>query len=304
MPTPAPAPAATPPASPPTPNLDSSIAGGGNQDTPPAGGFDWNSPLPSTLPDAISSLKGKTFQDLVASYTSLRTTLNDKGTRASQLEQELATSRQAAQEWQQKAEAASNPEAAERLRAQAQVQLQQFYAARDQYVDTGEVDEAFINKIGEVGVRVDRDTILRFLEFSRFEFNNAIQNLTKHAGGQMSEEQVAGAMQWLKSGKSPFSPAARQGFDELYRAGNYSWFDTVAQEYVKVFGNGSFKAGSSGKMIRGKPIQTPETGVFKDSGDFQNQLMAIRRDKTLTLGQKKAKERELIAARRAQHGDE
>ena len=57
-------------------------------------------------------------------------------------------------------------------------------------------------------------------------------------------------------------------------------------------------------MVRGIPIVTPATRHFKDTRDFQDQLIAVRADRTKTTRERKAAEAKLIARRRHQLGED
>lgn len=55
--------------------------------------------------------------------------------------------------------------------------------------------------------------------------------------------------------------------------------------------------------VRGRPIATPVPRPFKNTRDFQEQLIEIRADKSITQRQRNAEEAKLIARRRQQLGD-
>ena len=57
------------------------------------------------------------------------------------------------------------------------------------------------------------------------------------------------------------------------------------------------------KMVSGRPIVTPATRGFRGTADFQEQLIAVRSDKSKTARQQKDAEAALIARRRRQLGE-
>ncbi len=54
--------------------------------------------------------------------------------------------------------------------------------------------------------------------------------------------------------------------------------------------------------VRGRPIATPVGRPFKNTRDFQEQLIALRADKSKTQRMRNAEEAKLIARRRQQLG--
>ena len=59
----------------------------------------------------------------------------------------------------------------------------------------------------------------------------------------------------------------------------------------------------SSRKVRGRPIQTPENTGFANTRAFQEQLIAVRADKSTTPRQRRVAEDKLIARRRRQLGE-
>ena len=57
------------------------------------------------------------------------------------------------------------------------------------------------------------------------------------------------------------------------------------------------------RKVRGIPVQTPETKGFANTRAFQEQLIAVRADKSTTPRQRRVAEDKLIARRRRQLGE-
>ena len=57
-------------------------------------------------------------------------------------------------------------------------------------------------------------------------------------------------------------------------------------------------------MIKGKPFTTVVLRPFKGTADFQEQLIANRRDKSIPKREQTAREARLIARRRHQLGED
>jgi hypothetical protein len=266
----------------------------GEPPTPAAGAaeFDFSRPLPDNLPEELGSLKGKTFQDLIDSQKSLRGTLTERSDRIKALETENT------------ALGKKVPKPGEEPAAEPLINADAFYAARDEYLESGEVAEGFLEAIARDGVRVDRDTALRFFEWQRFEANNMATVLSGHTQGKATVDQVKDCMTWLKSGESPFSPQEIKGFDSLYGRGNYSFFDTVLDEFGKTFGQAPYRREQfGGKRVSGRPVESVDAGAFKDSADFTAQMLAVRNDPATSPFEKRQNEKALIARRKKQHGE-
>jgi len=188
--------------------------------------------------------------------------------------------------------------------------MQRYNDASQTYMNTGEIDEEVLAAVEVQGIRVGRDTLLEFMEFQKFRNDNMIGNLTKYANSdEVTTEVTADVVAWLKSGDSPFSLDERKGFDKMAAKENLAWFDTVMQEYNEEFGgkkDGDQRAvnrkKTMKKTVRGRPIMTPTTTGFTSTADFQEQLIAIRADKTKTTRQRNAAEKDLISRREAQVG--
>ena len=260
----------------------------------PAPTFDRKTPLPAQLPEGMEKFKGKSFGDLLDSHQSLQTKLGEQGDQIGQLNDAVAAGKKAIEE-------AGKPKPTQEM-----VPTEHFYSIRDAYIQSGEVPEEWLGQVEQRGVKVDRETALKFLEFSKWSRGQMVEKLTAYSEGKLESEQVSDVVGWLLSGESPFDAGARKTFDQLYDADNYAWFDTVAEAYGKQFGGERFQPGTSqygGRKMRGRPISTAGDEGFKDSADFQTQLMAVRADSTKTPAQRRQAERELIAKRQRQHGE-
>lgn len=247
--------------------------------------FDWATELPENMPEHLKSLKGKSFQDLADSQASLRKTLQERADKIKSLEDA----------------AAAPPKEGDAPKGEIDPAI--FHQAVAEYMETGEVAEGFLEQVQDRGVRVDRDTILRFFEWQSFERTNMIENLSKYTKGTASPEDVQKMFDWLKSGDSPFSKEEAAGFDAMYKKGNYAFMDTLSQEFSGAVEGGYKHSKFPGPRVRGKPIDTPEGGDFTNTEDFQQQLMAVRADGKLSPFERKSKEKALITRRRRQHGE-
>lgn len=246
-------------------------------------GFDWKGTLPDDLPDSLKSLKGKTFNDLAESQNSLRKTLQERADTIKALEA-----------------AAKEPGEAT---TPGEIDPEFFQQSVNEYLETGEVGEDFLIAVQERGVRVNRETILRFFEWMKFEKVNMVENLSKYTQGRMTPEDVSQVMDWLKSGDSPFTADEAKGFDAMYSRGNYGFVDVLGEEFSKAVNNGYRHKGTQGPKIRGRPIDTAGDQGFKNAEDFQSQMLAVRADGKLSPFEKKQKQSELVQARRRQHGE-
>jgi hypothetical protein len=279
--------------------------GGGEPEVNPSS-FSWDTPLPGDLPDALSSLKGKTAKDLADSYSAARSKIGEQGTRIN----DLTTKNAELQAGLEAAKAAANGEAdpatLAAAKAQADQMTQRYQEATKAYMETGEVDEEFVDAMAGTGVRVDRDTLLAFMEYQRFANNNMVATLAQHAGREdVTPEVVGDIVEWMRSGESPFSQDERKGFDAMMKRNNFNWFDTVLEAYEG--GDGDQKPmnrrQTTKKKVRGRPILTPDQKGFGDTKDFQQALIDNRSDRTKTQVQRDKIERELIARRRAERGE-
>lgn len=245
--------------------------------------FDWSGNLPTNLPDSLKSLDGKTFQDVADSQGSLRKKLQEQADEIKGLKSKTT-------------DPPPEPKATD-------IDPSVFQGAINEYMETGEVGEDFLEAVADRGVRVDQATVLRFFEWMKFEKTNMIANLSKHTDGRMTTEDVSQIMDWLKSGDSPFSAEEAKGFDAMYARGNYGFIDTLSDEFSKAVDNGYRHKGTTGPKIRGKPIDTAGDQGFKNADDFQAQMLAVRADPKLSPFEKKQKQTELIQMRRRQHGE-
>ncbi len=277
----------------------------------PATGFDWAGTLPENLPDGLKQFKGKTFQDIANSAGSAQSKIGEQGTQISALTKANDELQAGLKQAQAQNAPADDPVAQAAAEEQRKQMMARYNEASQTYIQTGEIDEDVLAAVEGQGIRVGRDTLLEFMEFQKFRNDQMVAGLTAYAADPaITPEVTSDVMDWLKSGDSPFSLDERKGFDKMAAKENLGWFDTVMQEYNDAFGGeqaGDHRAANRKKTmkktVRGRPVMTPTNKGFKDTRDFQEQLIAIRADQSKTTRQKQAAETDLIARRRAQRGE-
>lgn len=276
-------------------------------------GFDWANKLPDALPDSLKQFAGKTFQDVADSAGNAQTKIGDQGNQIKTLTDANTELQEGLKKAQDQVRPADDPEVRAAATAQAQEMMQKYQAATEHYMETGEIDDDVLTAIEGQGVRVNKETLVEFMEFQRFKLGNTVDNLVEYAAkpDTINKEMVGDVLAWLKSGESPFDINERKGFDRMMKSDNFAFFDTVLQSYNEEFGGAAPAADAPAfrrkktmkKVVRGRPIMTPDNKGFASTRDFQEQLIAIRADKDKTQPQRNTAEAELIARRRVQRGD-
>ena len=118
---------------------------------------------------------------------------------------------------------------------------------------------------------------------------------------------VRAVLKWMGSDGSPYGREHVKAFNDLTSAGNLGWFDTVKDDYDKALAGGYQPQApgryTGGERLRAHPAPVTESLGFKDTADFQDQLLAVDNDVKLSKAQRTAKRNELIQRRAKQRGE-
>ncbi len=262
--------------------------------TPVAPKFDPASKVPDgALPAELNMYEGKTWSEVFNGVKEMRKTMGDAQTRNKELEQKLK-------------EAAASPEGAAAAARDLMVTTEEYVQILDNFYETGEVPNDFVEAVAKQGAIVAPDELLEFFQWKKTKREGMMT-----AGAEAAPEGVdfSDLLGWMSNGQSGFSEAERAGFQAMSARGNYSWVEMVAGDYQKAIEANDHRPNLKGNRFMGgvprggKPAIGGDQVGFKDRASFAAALRGVENDMTLNPGEKQSRRNALIRQRAKQAGE-
>ena len=264
------------------------------KEAPAAPKFDASSAVPSgVLPQELNMYEGKSWTDVFAGVGEMRKTLTSEQGKNKELEEKLK-------------KASASPEGAEAARQAAMVTTEEYVQIQDNFYETGEVPQDFLEAVANQGAKVAPEELLEF-----FQWKKGRREVMLAAGGEAAPEGVDfnDLLSWMTAGSSTFSKDERAGFQKMSERGNYSWVEMVAEDYKKAIEDNSHRPNLQGNRFMGgaprqsKPALGGDATGFKDTAEFAEALRKVEQDPNLNPVQKTERRNAVIAQRARQRGD-
>lgn len=264
------------------------------KDVPAPPKFDASSVVPTgVLPNELKMYEGKTWTDVFTGVGEMRKTLTESQTKNVELSEQLK-------------KASATPEGAEEARQAAMVTTDEYVQIQNNFYETGEVPQDFLEAVANQGAKVAPEELLAF-----FQWKKVNREAMLSAGGEAAPEGVDfnDLLGWMQAGDSGFSKEERAGFQKMSDRGNYSWVTMVAEDYKKAIEANTHRPNLRGNRFmggearQGKPALGGDQDGFKDTAEFAEALRKVANDPNLDPAQRTVRRNAVIAERARQRGD-
>ena len=265
-------------------------------------GLDSEMPLDGFPEGMRESLKGKTVKDFSTDHAKMRKGFAQLGEKNKALEAQVAELKGK----EPNVDDLTDDQLAELMKERNDKEMVSGPDYREQlnnYFETDEVSEEFLDVLTERGYKPTRRDTLKFLSFLKADREAKIQSIDAAAGGEASGQDL---WDWMASDDCTMSKEALIGLNDLAEEGDYTWVGTILKKYrewAEGGGTPGKRAGKgrfSGPTRRGRPAPPgPDSQEISKEG-FQTEWMTLTakqsRGEISKVDEQRAK-RELTARR-------
>ncbi len=261
-----------PPADPvdldPSPALDPAPVSFGQDSEMPLDGF----------PEGMrESLKGKTVKDFSTDHAKMRKGFAQLGEKNKALESQLAELKGKETNVDDLTDDQLTALMKERSE-QEMVSGPDYRVQLDNYFETDEVSEEFLDVLTERGFKPTRRDAMKFLSFLKADRESKIQHIDAAAGGEVSGKEL---WDWMASDDCSMSKEALIGMNDLAEEDDFTWVGTMLKKYrewAEGGGTPGKRAGKgrfSGPTRRGRPVPPGPDSQELGKADFQTEWMTL-----------------------------
>lgn len=265
-PSPPPEPSGQPPAQPSEPGSQP----GTTPSAPPAPGdsFRWDASLPEEgRPDVFKPYK--TFAEVANAHKELRTTLNQRASRITELESNLS-------EAQKALERAANGQQISEEQQRILETRQLWQASINHYFENQQADDATIQQL-MARTGLDRQALLDHHEVYLQKRNSFLAT----AKERHPDVDVPTLEKWVKAGESPYPQQVMDAFYVLADKGYTEWLTLVQKDYESYLERGGRPVAGAAQphpLTRGRPASPQGVEGFKTREEYQRALYEANND--------------------------